>query len=117
VLAGAFGAALALLFGGPGGLWVQLRALRVRLDGHDLELEQVGRRVSRREGQDGRARQQEQGSKLQKEAAELLARIEAGGGAPKNGHAKHDRELLASLDGLPERIFGPRGGKRDPDDA
>jgi hypothetical protein len=113
VLAGAFGA----LVGGSGGLHVQVRALRMRVDGHDDELEQTNRRLSRRDGQEGRDRQRAQGSKLEKEAAELLARLEAGGGSKGNGHAKNDRELLASLEQLPDRIFGPRGGKRDPDEA
>jgi hypothetical protein len=114
ILAAVFGAAVAMLFGGTGGLAVQLRALRMRVDGHDDELLQTNKRLSRRDGQEGRERQREQGSKLEREAAELLAQVRAGGGPKGNGRAKNDRELLENL---PEVIFGPRGGKREPDDA
>ena len=108
VLAASLGAALGVTFGGLGGLAVRLRALRQRVDGHDDELESFGRRVSRREGAAGREAQREQGSKLEREARELLARV----GQSGNGKPHSDRELLASLDGLPDRIWPRKAGAK-----
>lgn len=97
LLGGCLGGALFALVGGTGGLWVQLRALRMRVDGHDDELEQANRRISRREGQAGRAAQRETTDKLNDEARAILeaARKEPRkrNGAPPPGSP--DEKLLA----------------------
>jgi hypothetical protein len=113
VLAAALGAAVGVVCGGLGGFAVKLRALRQRIDGHDDELERVSVRVSRREGADGRARQQATTSKLEAEAEKVLAALSTAPGR-RNGAAapSSDAELLM----LADRVWGPRGGKREADE-
>lgn len=78
-------------------MWVQLRALRMRIDGHDDELEQANKRIARREGQAGRAAQRETADKLTEEARAILAagrdqpRKRNGAPTPSSG----DEKLLA----------------------
>lgn len=76
---------------------MQLRALRMRIDGHDDELEQANKRIARREGQAGRAAQRETADKLTEEARAIFA---AGRSTPhkRNGvptPASGDEQRLA----------------------
>ena len=110
VLAASLGAAVGVVFGGMGGLAVKLRALRQRVDGHDDEIERVGLRLSRREGAAGRERQQATASKLEAEAEKVLAALSTG---PKGRNGalglSPDEQLLSMAD----KVWGPRGGKRE----
>lgn len=110
VLSGALGGAVGMVLGGMGGFAVKLRALRQRIDGHDDELESFNRRVSKREGVAGRAKQEQTNERLEAEREKILARLVDGSG-PTNGAPKpsNDQQLLGWVNSIFGAPSGPRG--------